>query len=794
MVYNNNLLIGMNTKHEDLNKYIMQFKQDNENFAKFIENIEPDKQKPYIELIGSISQIQYNILKHIDKTRENVGRVVDDYFEKKKKRTSDKFEEYRLLIEKVDGKMFYLSNTASEEIKKTMGIIKNDIDIFFQKHTNDNNLRDFLKIYVKPENTDIDNFGISHEIIKKIKLSSNEEIFNVYLPMYYKEDEDRATIVKDLLVSILGAVNVVVKLRTDNVNEYITIDDDNIILSKGADEKPEKIKKQCYNYVSPQNYDAGYKNDNISENVKIYNSVSDIIESCKDGNRIFIFGSGYSGSGKTYTLLNAKDSILKQIINQHKRDILGIYAFEQYGYLILNDNDFDSNQNPRDIQRIPNVFNNLLFGENINKFHYGTKELEITNYDKNNINGIITNNNDNLYNREKNIDNILEDIENLRMKNKSIKATVNNPESSRSHLYIVLSINKGYVILVDMAGQENSKEILRDYLGNSEILKAYIHLLFARSQYTGEIANHKITRTQVQVLVNKFIKMLPKDVQYNMNSVIPKETKDEQIRIPFITRWWMYITFYYPHLLFLGMKAIIESKATIQSICPKTIDFNKFSEETSLPQCMNSVGIPVTVVNEFTTVKNTIAKFKGTLIGKLSDIKGNMQDEKAINKFNLILQNVTFESLIETFLEGFYINETIVSKIRYFKELQYIRDEKPKYIPIIYDKFDPFISYGNDIDNITNMTQSIFKQIIGENTPKFIEIACIRGDKGDDTNLFKYANASCLTLKTSAMLSGAQCDTKNMCNQQIQKGGYNNDKYYYKYMKYKQKYLQSMLQ
>lgn len=53
-----------------------------------------------------------------------------------------------------------------------------------------------------------------------------------------------------------------------------------------------------------------------------------------------------------------------------------------------------------------------------------------------------------------------------RMKNNRIMWTVNNKESSRSHLFIIIEVttptNSGFITIVDLAGSENPYDIMRD--------------------------------------------------------------------------------------------------------------------------------------------------------------------------------------------------------------------------------------------------------------------------------------------------------------------------------------------
>ena len=67
-------------------------------------------------------------------------------------------------------------------------------------------------------------------------------------------------------------------------------------------------------------------------------------------------------------------------------------------------------------------------------------------------------------------------VENLRKKSLRITPTTNNPESSRSHLFISLTFgsdaNAPKLTIIDMAGAENVRQINKQFLSNDEITNA----------------------------------------------------------------------------------------------------------------------------------------------------------------------------------------------------------------------------------------------------------------------------------------------------------------------------------
>lgn len=154
----------------------------------------------------------------------------------------------------------------------------------------------------------------------------------------------------------------------------------------------------------------------------------------KDGYSVIVFGYGYSGSGKSYTLLNGTDnmlgSTLKNVLNLGGK--ISIHKiFELYGMYNFNNKKLES--------EIIDITNYIKKKVDLNKFS------DINEF-------------------QKILDTMLFSINQLRTENRRIKGTPNNPESSRSHLFITVKTefdNKtpGYLTIVDMAGIENPYEI-----------------------------------------------------------------------------------------------------------------------------------------------------------------------------------------------------------------------------------------------------------------------------------------------------------------------------------------------
>jgi len=214
-----------------------------------------------------------------------------------------------------------------------------------------------------------------------------------------------------------------------------------------------------YNMLGVQRYGSFFgtyenvTNKDIFEGVDTKSNnppLKDALLQATQGYSIILFGYGYSGSGKSYTLLNGDNSMLSSFMAavKNKAGIITIDKIsELYGRYRIEENIMEANE--YDITE-----DNL---KDINR--------EI---DFNHINNI------DAEKREKQINILLETIETFRKTPRTnglgeripatIKGTPNNPASSRSHLFIRIGVQlpgkpQGYLTLVDMAGIEDPVEI-----------------------------------------------------------------------------------------------------------------------------------------------------------------------------------------------------------------------------------------------------------------------------------------------------------------------------------------------
>ncbi len=297
------------------------------------------------------------------------------------------------------------------------------------------------------------------------------------------------------------------------------------------------------------------------------NSFYSLFSQISSGYSIVLFGYGYSGSGKTFSLLgNMKEEfgLLHYALANLKgvRKIKLKNCFEQY-YSNVNIN--FNHIKGKIINLIKEIPSLRTFSRNENE--------EISKLLPNwiNIDDILP----------EHINDILKVIQQHRLNKKRIKATPNNPESSRSHLYLIFSIefdngNIGHFTIIDSAGRESPQDIMEGYLTPNAKFGSIL-------SPAGGIE-----------LVKK--QLLDKD---NSASDVYE-----------ILQEGIYINETINHLVYyLNKKNHKESPTTLQSSNPDKYSADKFyvkpyNEETTINESNNCLTIPILKYIDNLTVKN----------------------------------------------------------------------------------------------------------------------------------------------------------------------------------------------
>lgn len=213
----------------------------------------------------------------------------------------------------------------------------------------------------------------------------------------------------------------------------------------------------------------------------------DLIKTTGEGEqkRHYIYSAyGYSGSGKTYSLLTSDNSVLKEVVNA----IGSEYSLKLVIYDLYGEIDDGGCLEPQD-KFNPEIYGDLSkrLVENVTIFKPDKENIGKVEIDIDNHNSIFetlqqSSNHFNIDEKDTNarvteITRIVRQVNEVRKKNFAepgwpqmfhIRQTPNNPESSRSHLFIDIYMmrgehSQGKITIMDMAGSEDVNAIQSDY-------------------------------------------------------------------------------------------------------------------------------------------------------------------------------------------------------------------------------------------------------------------------------------------------------------------------------------------
>lgn len=169
-------------------------------------------------------------------------------------------------------------------------------------------------------------------------------------------------------------------------------------------------------------------------NEDIYATMSSTLQQVKAGYNLVLFGYGYSGSGKTYTLTNRSGGPTQLgILHRFMEEYPGTMR-----YRVLR------------VNKVTHADNGAYYG---NK----KKKPDVTKSgDRKILNGLAFTEETNYVTQSE-----LKELQNPSNPNGIVKPTPNNPESSRGHLFYEYEVKGGgTLVFVDMAGRENAIDIV----------------------------------------------------------------------------------------------------------------------------------------------------------------------------------------------------------------------------------------------------------------------------------------------------------------------------------------------
>ena len=494
---------GGNNNDEIFNK----MKQLVNNFEMFVNSLNT---YPIIVKINSLTEPQYRKLFDMDKKTENknkikisseeiplekIGDIMKEMFfhEFEKNTYNERYEEYisSLFTEFTDNPIKHINPIATiflSKISKIEEILKDP-----------NQEKDYINIVY-----DIMSININ-EIITKFQKTyklnnSDKEIMDIINSL---DNGDNVNFIRQLneYVKINVSNNILSYVKINNFDHNKTSNQKwnyrfNILLNNSLDKKynsmivdynnteikykySESDDNSIYNHdIDKYNYTHRYLFGNFTKifpphmkNPDIATQMTQIVEKVRDRKPVFIMGYGASGSGKTSSLIyfdkgieGEKEGVVVQICKQICEglfDTIELSTQELFSKNVKEENENDYTKKN---------YNDCHYAEEDPYVKCSSATYTFTYKDGN----FIVENTENLLSlpihhpyritdNKNSIDNeniFAKTIEYLIDKDRLVKATTNNPQSSRSHSLAFIKFKKsddtpGYLIVGDFAGVEN---------------------------------------------------------------------------------------------------------------------------------------------------------------------------------------------------------------------------------------------------------------------------------------------------------------------------------------------------
>ena len=368
-----------------------------------------------------------------------------------------------------------LSASIRDQFATTKARINRHIDFLdLKKYVNDQRCRQNLEFF-KSEITS-----------NRVPKSFCDELFALvnYWDQNKVEYREQDRILTNIYEDLSGAVRVYIRIKPllglEQANRTITIANEGGI-------KQKRVKLICGDREGTFGefygvFDQSFSNRDVYTGIENSESVipggvtqvntEDIIEASdtvspglwstirqvEDGYSVVIFGYGASGSGKTMTLLGSgKIPGLIHYARSNLRDVSSFklkYMFEQY-YSLVNFN----------FKKVTGKIH-MLVGKipQLSQFTYD----ETVGFAQQ-LSGVVDTGNV----KESDLFTLTSITDNYRQSLLRVAKTPNNPQSSRSHLFMVFEVTfgsgkKGYITFVDTAGRESPQDIFNTFIDTQQ--------------------------------------------------------------------------------------------------------------------------------------------------------------------------------------------------------------------------------------------------------------------------------------------------------------------------------------
>lgn len=377
-----------------------------------------------------------------------------------------------------------------------------------------------------------------------------------------------------------------------------------------------------------------------------------------DGYRIATFGYGYSGSGKTYTLYGSgteQPGLVQIALNDIKDELRGIEIIsirELYGqgsirgiadYPIRTKGEIGDDYYIREFEKIsgnPNIGINGLKLNDVLTANSGKITLKI-----NQVSAAIA-----FINQKLTLD---------RMITGRIKATPNNPESSRGHLFVTFRLHKksggfGDFIVCDMGGIEDVGAIVESYFGPeakkftiiTNSLDVDTFKIALKDSYIGP---GPADATEV-ILNNEIGKIIKTEYDGYIQAYGNDEFKNIDLEKAYVTVGQM-----------LNKKENI-SQLLFEKYKPDWIQYID-KNDSRIKDISNKYGLDLKDTEKKLVILRI--RFNGKLIDDY--LGGNLSMVGYDNQLKEFL-NFRLEQIKDVIREGFYINESLNHMKAYFKD------------------------------------------------------------------------------------------------------------------------------
>lgn len=254
--------------------------------------------------------------------------------------------------------------------------------------------------------------------------------------------------------------------------------------------------------------------------------LGDTIRQVRDGYNIAIFGFGFSGSGKTFTLFGGGDT--KGVVQEAFADseiIKGLNNIEiseikeLYGMGSNSKNDYPGTGLGRVERQIGDKYYFRVFNDQVDtNTIIGQVEGSNVKYSDafaSSAGTLVIKNPQKYANIAVNFL-----VRRLELERKSIgrvKSTKNNPESSRAHLFITFNIGAGKLIIGDLGGIEYPSAIAQDYVSTKAEAEAIIKNTVSFDVFNGQNAIKSQRPTIEREQKEKANKLAREDIAQEIN-------------------------------------------------------------------------------------------------------------------------------------------------------------------------------------------------------------------------------------------------------------------------------------